>query len=79
MYRFLPATWGKGYATESAAAVLEWAHRSCPEATVLARVRPQNVGSHKVSTKVGLRRDPRFDDMGEDGLDWAYTNRSDEY
>lgn len=78
MYRFLPRSWGKGYATEAAAAVLSWVHGNCPEATVLARVRPQNVRSHKVATKIGLRRDPRFDDMGEDGIDWAYTNRSNE-
>lgn len=75
MYRFDPGTWGRGYATEAAGAVLDWANRSVPGQVVLARVRPGNVASQGVARKIGLRRDPTFDDQGEDGLDWAFTNR----
>jgi len=75
MYRFDPSTWGRGYATESTTALVDWAHESLPGEIVLARVRPANLASQRVAAKLGLRRDPAFDDEGEDGLDWAFTNR----
>lgn len=76
MYRFHPSTWGQGYATEAAAGVLDWVQGSLPGEVVVARIRPSNLASQKVATKIGLRRDPDFDDEGEDGLDWAFTDRS---
>jgi [ribosomal protein S5]-alanine N-acetyltransferase len=76
MYRFHPSIWGKGYATEAAAAHLQWAQESLPSELVVARVRPTNLASQSVATKIGLRPDPDFDDQGEDGVDWAFTNRS---
>ena len=75
MYRFDPSSWGRGYATEAAGAVVDWALQNLPGQVVLARVRPDNVASQSVARKVGLRRDPDFDDQGEDGLDWAFTRR----
>ncbi len=76
MYRFDPSTWGRGYATEAARAVLDWTLQNLPGRVVLARVRPGNLASQGVARKIGLRRDPAFDDQGEDGLDWAFTSRS---
>ncbi|GAB3882732.1 GNAT family N-acetyltransferase [Terrabacter terrigena] len=76
MYRFHPSAWGQGYATEAAAALLHWAQESLPAEPVVARIRPTNLASQRVATKIGLRRDPAFDDHGEDGLDWAFTHRS---
>lgn len=75
MYRFDPSAWGRGYATEAAQAVLDWACQNVPGQVVLARVRPGNVASQGVARKIGLRRDPIFDDQGGDGPDWAFTNR----
>lgn len=75
MYRFHPATWGRGYATEAAAALVGWAHDSLPTELVVARVRPANSASQGVAAKVGLRRDPAFDDESQDGIDWAFSNR----
>lgn len=75
MYRFDPSAWGQGYATEAALAVLEWASLNLPGQIVLARVRPGNAASQAVARRIGLRRDPLFDDQGQDGLDWAFTNR----
>lgn len=75
MYRFDPSAWGRGYATEAALAVLDWASRNLPGEIVLARVRPRNEASQAVARRIGLRRDPPFDDQGKDGLDWAFTNR----
>jgi RimJ/RimL family protein N-acetyltransferase len=76
MYRFHPSTWGQGYATEAAAGLLQWAQESLPTDLVVARIRPTNPASQRVATKIGLRRDPAFDDHGEDGVDWAFTCRS---
>jgi RimJ/RimL family protein N-acetyltransferase len=76
MYRFDPRVWGRGYATEASRAILDWACQNLPGQVVLARVRPGNLASQAVARKVGLRRDPVFDDEGADGLDWAFTNRS---
>jgi [ribosomal protein S5]-alanine N-acetyltransferase len=76
MYRFDPSTWGRGYATEAARAVLDWTFQNLPGQVVLARIRPGNLASQRVARKIGLRRDPNFDDQGADGLDWAFTSRS---
>ena len=75
MYRLHPSTWGHGYATEAAAALLQWVRESLPTELVVARVRPTNTASQRVATKIGLRRDPASDDHGEDGFDWAFTGR----
>lgn len=76
MYRFHPSTWGRGYATEAAAALLDWAHMSLATELVVARIRPANLASQRVATKIGLLRDSAFDDRGGDGMDWAFTDRS---
>ncbi len=75
LYRLRPELWGRGYATEAARAVLAWACEQQPGQTILARVRPKNVASQRVVTKLGLHRDAELDDMGDDGMDWAFTNR----
>jgi [ribosomal protein S5]-alanine N-acetyltransferase len=75
MYRFDPSIWGRGYATEAARAVLDWTFQAMPDQLVLARIRPGNLASQAVASKIGLRRDPSFDDQGPDGLDWAFTSR----
>jgi len=74
-WRLVRAAWGRGYATEAAQAVLDWACQNVPGQVVLARVRPGNLASQGVARKIGLRREPFFDDQGRDGLDWAFTNR----
>lgn len=55
-FAFLPPFWGRGYATESAAAVLEFAD-ALEVSPVLAIVAPSNVGSVRVVEKIGMRRD----------------------
>ncbi|WP_147916379.1 GNAT family N-acetyltransferase [Ruania zhangjianzhongii] len=75
IYRFRPEVWGRGYATEAARAAITWAQTSQPGATILARVRPENVASRTVALKAGLSRDPALDEDGEDGLDLAFTDR----
>lgn len=75
MYRFSPTSWGQGYATEAANATVQWTRRRLSGQIVIARIRPAHLASQRVATKVGLRRDPTLDDIGQDGLDWAFTNR----
>jgi RimJ/RimL family protein N-acetyltransferase len=44
-----------------------------PRHPIIARVRPDNVASTRVATRVGLRRAAHLDNDGEDALDWIYT------
>lgn len=74
IYRFTPQVWGRGYASEAARAVVSWAVAAQPEATILARVRPDNHASRRVAVKAGLRRDPALDESGQDGPDFAFSN-----
>ena len=75
VYRFVPEFWGRGFATEAAAAVVSRALDEMPAETIVARVRPDNRPSQNVALKAGLQRDVGMDCQGEDGLDCAYTNR----
>jgi RimJ/RimL family protein N-acetyltransferase len=73
--RLVPDAWGRGLATEAVAGVVSRVRAEMPTEVILARVRPQNLASQNVAVKAGLHRDTALDDHGEDGLDWAYTNR----
>jgi [ribosomal protein S5]-alanine N-acetyltransferase len=75
VYRFLPEVWGRGFASEAAAAILSRVLDEMPEEVIVARVRPDNRPSQNVALKAGLQRDATMDCQGEDGLDWAYTSR----
>jgi RimJ/RimL family protein N-acetyltransferase len=56
-YHYAPATWGHGYATEAAIAVLTYAFGSAGLDQVIALVMPENVGSWRVAEKAGMRLD----------------------
>jgi [ribosomal protein S5]-alanine N-acetyltransferase len=73
-YRFDPAVWGSGLATEAASAVTSWAADNVAERTLIARIRPQNVASQQVAAHAGLVRDEQLDNVGEDGLDWIFVS-----
>ena len=55
-YRFTPAVWGKGYATEAAAEGIKVGRIVCPELPILARTRPSNTPSIRVAEKLGMKR-----------------------
>jgi [ribosomal protein S5]-alanine N-acetyltransferase len=74
-YRFDPAAWGLGIASEAAAAAVAWGGAHVPGCMIIARVRPSNHRSQRVALKAGLRRAPRFDGEGFDGLDWVYSSQ----
>jgi RimJ/RimL family protein N-acetyltransferase len=45
--------WGCGYATESAAAIRDWAYRSLPIDLLVSLISPANVRSQRVARRVG--------------------------
>jgi len=54
-YAFLPDYWGKGYAVESAAAVLLYAKNAMGLQRILAITSPDNESSIRVLEKIGLK------------------------
>jgi RimJ/RimL family protein N-acetyltransferase len=54
-YRFLPDCWGKGYATESARAVMAQGVREHGIRRIVGTVHPDNPASGRVLEKLGLR------------------------
>lgn len=74
LYGLLPAYWGRGYAVESARAVLSHAFRTLPCDRVASRTDPPNAASMRVMEKLGLRFDGvRFEDGRE--TVWYWSNR----
>ena len=54
-FAFLPRFWSKGYAVESAAAVLDHGRKVLGIGRIVAITAPENYGSIKVLEKIGLR------------------------
>jgi RimJ/RimL family protein N-acetyltransferase len=57
-YILLPQAQGQGYATEATAALLRWTFAHTAVAQVIAQIDPQNAGSIRVATKVGMEARP---------------------
>jgi ribosomal-protein-alanine N-acetyltransferase len=72
-YRFDPAAWGRGIATEAVTAVVGWGIRIRPEQRLVARIRPGNAASARVAAKAGLVRAAELDTDGEDGPDRTWV------
>ena len=53
-YRLARAHWGKGYATEAATAVKDWAFCDRKMERLIALIDPQNVASIRVAEKLGM-------------------------
>lgn len=54
-YRFLPAYWGKGYATEAALASVDYGFNTLKATSIYAIADERNQDSKNVITKVGLK------------------------
>lgn len=54
-YRFARSQWGKGYATEAAAASVDYGFRTLALPRIVGVVEPPNVASCQVLEKIGLR------------------------
>jgi [ribosomal protein S5]-alanine N-acetyltransferase len=68
-YRFKKKHWGKGYATESSNAVLEYGFNTFKVKSIYAITDPQNINSKKVLIKLGFDFKETFDYEG-DLTDW---------
>jgi RimJ/RimL family protein N-acetyltransferase len=49
--------WGKGYTTEAAGAVIDWAFASLPIERLAATADVRNIGSWRVMEKLGMQRE----------------------
>ena len=67
-YAFLERFWGKGYASEAALAVRDYALLSLDIKRLVAVVDPENAGSIKVLEKIGLRFE-RLVRLNSDGIE----------
>ncbi len=64
-FAFLPAAWGRGFARESAAAVLAHARDALGLGRVLAITDPENTASIRVLERVGMRQEGTIRMPGE--------------
>ncbi len=55
MYALTPDHWGHGLATEAARACVDWGYRRLDPNAVIALARAENLASHRVLEKLGLR------------------------
>jgi ribosomal-protein-alanine N-acetyltransferase len=60
-YRFTPATWGNGYATELARTAVALAQEHLSQLPVVARTRAGNIASIRTAERAGLLRRPDLD------------------
>ncbi|WP_430613784.1 GNAT family N-acetyltransferase [Flavobacterium sp. JP2137] len=75
-YRFVESSWGKGYATEAATAILDWAFSTGNTATIYAITHSENKASDRILRKLGFVYTNRFEHSGVPHR-WYVITRSD--
>ena len=55
VYVFTPSVWGRGFATEMAAALVEFAFGPLGLKRIISLIEPENIASARVAQKAGLR------------------------
>lgn len=63
-YLFLPQVWGRGYAAEACAAVLDWFSGVLPGEPVVLTTQTANVRSVRLATRLGFVETARFEAYG---------------
>ncbi|MFK4066392.1 GNAT family N-acetyltransferase [Streptomyces sp. NPDC029674] len=63
-YMFLPGAWGRGYAAEACAAVLDWFAGTLPGEPVVLCTRSANVRAMRLAAKLGFTEVERFEEYG---------------
>ena len=59
-YRFIPKFWGKGYATETAIAALDYGFNTMKLETIVGIADQKNIASNKILRKIGLQHINNF-------------------
>jgi ribosomal-protein-alanine N-acetyltransferase len=54
-YRFIPKYWGKGYATESSLAIMDFGFKTMNLEMICGAAEKENIASNKVLKKIGLK------------------------
>jgi ribosomal-protein-alanine N-acetyltransferase len=72
-YRFLPDSWGKGYATESAQALMAQGREQFDLTRIIGLVQPANGASSRVLEKLGLVYERSFDPDDGHGILKVYA------
>ena len=75
-YRFKKKHWGKGFATESSNAILDYGFKNLNVDSIFAITDPKNLNSKKVLNKLGFSLEETFDYEG-DMTDWFELKRTD--
>jgi len=65
--------WGRGYATEAAAAALDYAFHDLGKTCVISLIRRDNAASIRVAEKIGARFENEVDVLGAPALLYAST------
>ena len=76
-YRFLPESWGKGYAFESAIASLKFGFNNLNIEIIYAYAHEENGASHKVLTKLGFEKTSEFNEP--DGICFWYELKKENF
>jgi len=66
--------WGRGYATEAAAAIRDWAHERRPDDRLVSLITPDNVRSQRVAKRLGAipAETVTPSDSGRTAVVWRY-------
>ena len=64
-WRLVRSAWGRGYATEAAAAAIAWAWANLAVEQLISLIHPENVGSMRVAERLGMRRLREQDVLGQ--------------
>jgi len=75
-YRFIPKFWGKGYASETAFACLDFGFKKMNYDLIYGAADVENIGSNKILTKIGLNYKNQFDFKGI-AVNWYELKKSD--
>lgn len=73
-FRFFEKHWGKGFATESAKACLEFGFEKLKLKSIVGRAMAKNIASIKVLEKLGLKYEREFDFHEHQGLIYRIDN-----
>ncbi|WP_189593180.1 GNAT family N-acetyltransferase [Streptomyces massasporeus] len=65
-YMFLPEAWGRGYAAEACAAVLDWFAATSPGEPVVLCTQTANDRAMRLAAKLGFAEVERFEEYGAD-------------